>query len=63
MDIKMTPARKIKEMGLPSLQYVADKTGWHRDTIHEWYYTNYDRFLIVVHGVKVLKNNDKEERS
>lgn len=47
----MTASRYIKSQGLPSVAYVADKVGKHRDTINNWYHNNYALFEVVVAGV------------
>lgn len=54
----MSPSKEIKSLGLPSLQYVADKSGTHRTVLEGWYKTRYKRFIAIVIGVKSIK--DKE---
>ncbi len=48
----MTASKYIKSQGLPSLQYVADKVGKHRDTLHNWHRDNFALFEVVVSGIK-----------
>lgn len=47
----MSASEYIKSKGLPSLAYVADAVGKHRDTINNWYHKEFALFEVVVAGV------------
>ena len=50
----MSPSKEIKQLGLPSLQYVADKSDTHRTVLEGWHKTKYKRFIAIVYGVIAL---------
>ncbi len=62
----MSASKTIKAIGLPSLQYVADKSDTPRNTLHAWYITKPLRFNAIVQGIKTIKDsetiNDKARR-
>lgn len=57
----MTPAEKAKAAGLPSLNYVIEKTGVSRTTLCTWAKDKPALFGIVVRGcilTKVIENDE-----
>lgn len=46
-------AAKAKSIGLPSLDYVAQKTNKSRSTLDRWYRENPDFFDIILQGCLV----------
>ena len=51
----MSASKEVKAIGLPSLQYVADKSDTKRNTLHKWYKDKPKRFNALIHGVKYIK--------
>ena len=49
-------SKEVKAIGLKSLQYVADNSDTPRNTLHLWYKSHYDRFIVIVHGVKAMQD-------
>lgn len=50
--MNQTPAKYVKAHGLPSLQYVADKSQTPRDTLARWFTDRPERFKAIMIGVK-----------
>lgn len=47
----VNPCDKVKQIGLPSLEYVAEKVGIPRRTLHDWSTTRPKAFKALLVGV------------
>lgn len=56
----MSASKEIKDKNLPSLAYVASKSNTSCNTLHNWYNNNYQRFVVVVEGVKIISDRESE---
>ena len=57
----MSASEEIKKKGLPSLQYVSEISHVPRNTLHLWYKDKYERFNVIVEGVKAIKEKEDNQ--
>jgi len=54
----MSVSKYIKEQGLPSVVYVAEKANVNRQILYSWFHNNFALFEVVVAGCVVQKSDE-----